>query len=293
MLQVGKALADATGSTELLTCAQEHINSGKIPKAVIDHWFHGSRPNGFTLNTGFLCHMQKLTSDTLQGDNHFLSVENLPTDISEDDDDFNTILTSGKSDWNMGYHEAGNHKTANAYFPKQKMEIPITLHALFVNMGFDHRMHQQEQKFALWPSTQPAANNRDFEMLYAKKNPEMSNLFSMFEYATSKPGSLTTDDDNDRLGFSDACVLLSQRVRRDQVNDKAIAKILAPNTHMHKISSTRENPVTREKGIKILGDHVPIACPYSEMCKLFKICTVSSDLINVILSCKCSKLYHC
>ena len=265
--------AKATDSVEFLEHCQEEISKGKIPRPMIDFWYHGCMTSNENCNDNFMIRCTNILSLFLSDNVPQLTIDQA---LPKKWESHHQITKTQSKIWNMSQNEDENKGAFSDYFPGVEESTDLSFHSLFTSMAFDYQAYHEDgsnPKFHLLPSCQVPCNNRDVSKDYLHK-PD-GKLGSMFQYVTQQQEAKLSLDG--RYSNSSGVYILNTRRRREKVSDPYLKEELLSNTHMMDITSTGDNSVTRWKGVKTLGDHVSLRTTFDEMHELYKILTVSTS----------------
>lgn len=257
--------------------SNQYIKKQKIPPKVIDFWYFLSRNSLEAIHNFFIEDVRKRLQKNLEKPT-LLHIDNFPGPIDQTNPIFSTLCKK-KEKWLLKTKELENNKSMKDYLPSQRLEQSAAWHALTCSMSFSQNEYQENKNFALYLHTQPAVNNRDFPInsKYCKSE-DPSEQYTMFEYGANTDASQVSE--GDRWRNQDGHYILTKRVRREHVEDQAIAQKLAPYTHMFEIQRKTGTEEDRETGIKTLGDHVGIGVSFKDACELFSVLTVSCTTLK-------------
>lgn len=292
--KVAGIMKKATDSTEFEEYCEHFFAKNQIPPKVLDFWFYGQRTSNEDFDVIFIGQCLNRLKQWLAEPKYLQISDELfkedpttdekgnplppPKKLWLDKKAFPHIVVPGKKTYSLSTKEAGNSGKFKDYFFGEEETLSITQHALFTQMSFDHVSYHTEGEFALWLATQPPVNNRDFDIARAVHEEN-----SMWHYSTNSPELKNSRDDT--MKNSAGQYILASRIRREKfpVSDKAKEKAtdqylkdnLSPYTTMQEIIAHDSFPgLTRDEGIKTLGDHVGMQVTFVEAKELFKILTV-------------------
>ena len=269
-MKISEIISEATACQEFKAYCEQECKKGSFPPQLINMWFFESRAAEELYNQYFLAEIRKHLKDHLTK-NILLKTPEVKEQLDGNSSEFQTLFQTGTKVWDLQNNEVGMDEPPKSYLPNTKQNMSFIWHALNSHVAFDYQTYQKNKNFALHLSTQPAVNNRDFSQERAKPDPKTLES-SMYCFVANKPN--TKKQDPDRFLTGDGHFLLCKRVRRDEVMDEYLQKNLAPYTHMQKICEISGSNVSRDSGIKCLGDHVSVACNFDDINDLFKVLTV-------------------
>ena len=280
MESIVNLIAKATDCVEFKHAAEEQMKRLTIPTMVVDMWWYGSRNSIEQIHFYFLRYCKEKLVEFMESDEpQLLSTAS----VGENQWEQNQHLTEGAvTPWIMKTKEKENKKDVptTTFLPNVTDNVSILFHALFTQIGFDQEYYERYNGFALLPSVQMPANNRDIDLDFCSIEPYLGDHnYRLMEYCSFTPG--TEEVVQDRFHLSDASGILVTRKRREDVNDPYLCGALSSFTTMFAVNRSSTNPRDRTEGVKVVGDHVGVACEYSEMKSLFQVLTVSTKIENV------------
>lgn len=270
VMKISEIISEATACDEFKEYCEQECNNGRFPPQLINMWFFEARADEALYKQFFLAEIRKHLKDHLQN-NIVLKTPDEKQQLDGNSTEFQTLINTGNKVWDLQNKELGLDEPPKSYLPNTKQNMSFIWHALNSHVAFDHQSYQKNKSFALHLSTQPAVNNRDFSQERAKPDPKTMES-SMYCFVANKPN--TKKQDPDRFLTGDGHFVLCKRVRRQEVENNYLKENLAPYTHMHQIRELTGSDVSRETGIKCLGDPVSVACTFEDINKLFKVLTV-------------------
>ena len=267
-------ISKATACSEFKTiCTTNFLDRGLFPPEVLDHWYLASRNDKAAFNHQFLQKAQSVLKKVLE-QGLKMDASKLDTSKYESCGDF----VGPKHTWDP-QDETGNPVDKDVdildYFESISTKTDFNFEALTSQFAFDQNSRQLNSKYALVPLAMQPINTRPVSVNWVtnQKNWDGRGQYKMFEYVSSHPATMN-ERDKDRMKGNQLYVILAKRQRRDQVNHPLKHK-LSSATPTWPIQTTENFTATRETGVKVVGDHVSVACDFQAVADLFEALTVS------------------
>ena len=261
----------ATDSEEFHEEAKVFLESNTVPPMMIDFWFHGCRTCVEQFNFPFLSFVVEKLEKFVDGKVELVSVPDLANQW-EGKEGLHTELKP----WTLETKERENLNgfEVKEFLPHVEDQVDMVFHSLTTQVAFDSDAYKKEGKFHLHPSCQVPCNNRDVRIAFVSRaNYDGSTDYGMFEFVTNQFGTEKVRDD--KWYLSEGHFILTKRVRRANVRNDPLRKVLSPYTHMLEIQAKGNREYDRFNGTKTLGDHVGVAADYASISDLFTVLTVS------------------
>ena len=268
------AQAKATDCPEYATYCHAYLDQNKFPPQVLDHWFFGCRLHDKDFNKEFIKEGIRMLKESMK--NHSkMSTGGLELDWQKK---FPALLAPAK-EWNTTDEESNSADTEKEdvlqHFSMIKKEMSFSFHALTNQMAFDNQKRQRKGIFSLVPIAVQPINTRGVRLEWATKgkNWDGTKEYRAFEYITQHPATARVLN-NARFESNTVVAFLSKRVRREKVTGPMAGK-LSSATPSWELQTTGDNKISREAGVKVVGDHVSVVCDSKTIEDLFELLTVS------------------
>lgn len=271
MAKIVDIIADATKCTEFKDSCNTYMSVNMIPPGVLDFWFYGCRNSKEQYNSNFLIYQMLSLSKLLKKP---IKIDPEGTQVSKWEE--RPEIAKELEPWLMQTKEKENDVSLEVkdYLPNFVDNISCVFQALTSQVGFDMDVFEEEHTFALLPSVQMPANNRDLDLDYcSKENYSGCSDYKMLEYISHQKG--TERDVIDRFNLSEAHHILVSCRRREKVEDEKLREVLSPYTTTFDVTSTSSKGRDRHNGAKTVGDLVGVATDFDEVNDLFTLLTVS------------------